>query len=64
PYFKAVEEIMDSYQGRPHWGKIHFQTADSLRTKYPQFEQFCSVRASVDPARVFGNVYLKKVLGN
>ncbi|MFM8777355.1 MAG: D-arabinono-1,4-lactone oxidase, partial [Actinomycetota bacterium] len=32
PYFKAVEEIMDSYQGRPHWGKIHFQTADSLRT--------------------------------
>jgi len=64
PYFKAVEEIMDSYQGRPHWGKIHFQTADSLRSKYPQFEQFRSVRASVDPARVFGNEYLKKVLGN
>ena len=26
-YFEAVENIMDDYGGRPHWGKLHFQTA-------------------------------------
>jgi len=64
PYFKAVEEIMNSYQGRPHWGKIHFQNAESLTTRYPQFEYFRSVREKVDPSRVFGNQYLQNVLGN
>ena len=24
-YFTGVERIMDSYGGRPHWGKMHFQ---------------------------------------
>ena len=31
PYFEAVEEIMNEYGGRPHWGKRHFQTAATLR---------------------------------
>ncbi len=35
PYFEAVEEIMDSYGGRPHWGKRHFQTAATLAPRYP-----------------------------
>ncbi|MFY9487237.1 MAG: D-arabinono-1,4-lactone oxidase, partial [Solirubrobacterales bacterium] len=26
PYFHAVEEIMNEYDGRPHWGKINWQT--------------------------------------
>ena len=25
-YFRAVEAIMDSYGGRPHWGKRHYQS--------------------------------------
>ena len=31
-YFRAVEAIMDEYDGRPHWGKRHYQTAATLRT--------------------------------
>ncbi len=34
-YFRAVEAIMDEYGGRPHWGKRHYQTAASLRSRYP-----------------------------
>ena len=26
PYFRGVEAIMDGLGGRPHWGKMHFQT--------------------------------------
>ena len=35
PYFEAVEEIMNAYGGRPHWGKRHFQTAATLAPRYP-----------------------------
>ena len=35
PYFEAVEEIMNDYGGRPHWGKRHFQTAETLAPRYP-----------------------------
>ena len=35
PYFEAVEEIMRDYGGRPHWGKRHFQTAETLAPLYP-----------------------------
>src|SRR5207302_795215 len=26
-YFRGVEAIMDAHGGRPHWGKMHYQTA-------------------------------------
>jgi L-gulonolactone oxidase len=35
PYFEAVEEIMNDYGGRPHWGKRHFQTAATLAPALP-----------------------------
>ena len=40
PYFEAVEEIMDAYGGRPHWGKRHFQTAETLAPRYPRWDEF------------------------
>ncbi len=36
PYFEAVEAIMNEYGGRPHWGKRHFQTAETLAPRYPR----------------------------
>jgi L-gulono-1,4-lactone dehydrogenase len=63
PYFRAVEEIMDSYGGRPHWGKRHFQTAATLAPRYPDWDRFQAVRARLDPAGVFGNDYTERVLG-
>ncbi len=63
PYFRAVESVMNSYQGRPHWGKIHFQDAESLAPRYPKWQLFQTVRDQVDPNRVFSNAYLETVLG-
>ncbi len=62
-YFRAVEEIMRDYDGRPHWGKIHFQDALFLRESYPRFDDFLAVRDRLDPDRVFTNSYLERVLG-
>jgi L-gulonolactone oxidase len=63
PYFEAVEEIMDSYGGRPHWGKRHFQTAATLAPLYPAWAEFQAARDELDPGRVFSNEYAERVLG-
>jgi L-gulonolactone oxidase len=63
PYFKAVEEIMDGLGGRPHWGKRHFQTAATLRPRYPQWDSFQAVRGRLDPEGRFANDWTDRVLG-
>jgi L-gulonolactone oxidase len=63
PYFEAVEAIMDSYGGRPHWGKRHFQTAATLAPRYPAWAEFQRARDELDPGRVFTNEYAERVLG-
>ena len=63
PYFRAVEELMDELGGRPHWGKRHFQTAATLRPRYPDWDRFLEVRERLDPGRVFANDYVRRVLG-
>jgi L-gulonolactone oxidase len=62
-YFQSVEAIMNDYDGRPHWGKMHFQTASSLAPRYPRWDDFQAVRNRLDPERRFTNPYLDKVLG-
>jgi L-gulono-1,4-lactone dehydrogenase len=63
PYFRAVEQIMDELDGRPHWGKRHFQTAATLRPRYPQWDRFAAVRARLDPHGRFANQWTDRVLG-
>ena len=62
-YFRAVEAIMDEYGGRPHWGKRHYQTAATLRPRYPEWDRFQELRERFDPERRFENDYLSRVLG-
>ena len=48
-YFRAVEQIMDSYGGRPHWGKRHYQTAAIFEERYPAWDRFQAVGERLDP---------------
>jgi FAD/FMN-containing dehydrogenase len=63
-YFTAVEKIMTERGGRPHWGKLHTRDAEYLAGVYPRFEEFTRLRDRLDPDRVFGNAYLRRVLGS
>ncbi len=63
-YFRAVERIMDDYGGRPHWGKRHYQSAATLRERYPGWDRFQAARARLDPDRRFENEYTQRVLGS
>lgn len=62
-YFTAVEDIMDAVGGRPHWGKLHSQTAATLASRYPRWADAQSVRRRLDPEGTFTNAYTDRVLG-
>ncbi|MGI9610395.1 MAG: D-arabinono-1,4-lactone oxidase [Acidimicrobiia bacterium] len=62
-YFHEVAEIMDGLNGRPHWGKLHYLDAETLRSRYPEWDSFQQVRTSIDPTGTFRNAYLDRVLG-
>ena len=63
PYFTGIEKILSAAEGRPHWGKLHTLDADSLRERYPRFDDFVAVRDKLDPGGLFRNDYLDRVIG-
>lgn len=62
PYFKALEEIFSAYDGRPHWGKMHFKDATYFSKIYPEFGTFCEHRKKNDPNGIFLNEHLTQIL--
>ncbi|MBL6688107.1 MAG: FAD-binding protein [Pseudomonadales bacterium] len=60
-YYRACEEIFDRYQGRPHWGKVHYLKADKLAARYPKWEDWWAERNRFDPQGIFLNEFLQSV---
>ncbi|MEU9233168.1 D-arabinono-1,4-lactone oxidase [Streptomyces subrutilus] len=63
-YFTAAERIFTAHGGRPHWGKVHTRDAEYFAGVYPRFAEFTALRDRLDPDRVFGNDYLRRILGD
>ncbi|MCB0829336.1 MAG: FAD-binding protein [Solirubrobacterales bacterium] len=63
PYFREIEKIFREYDGRPHWGKLHFREAADLAPSFPRWDEFQAVRDDLDPNRTFSNAYVNRVLG-
>ncbi len=64
PYMRAFEKVAVPLGGRPHWGKLNWRDAESLRPVYPRFGDFLAVRDKLDPQRIFANAYIRRVLGD
>jgi FAD-linked oxidoreductase len=62
-YFRRFEAVTTPLGGRPHWGKMHFRTAESLAQAYPHHADFVALRDKLDPNRLFANAYTERVLG-
>ncbi len=63
PYFRAVEEIFQRYEGRPHWGKLHTLDATTLAARYPRWNDFLRTRAALDPQGAFLNPNRRRLFG-
>lgn len=64
PYFRDVAAIMADYDGRPHWGKMHYLKAEQLSRLYPRWSDFMNARNCLDPTRTFANDYTRQVFGD
>jgi FAD-linked oxidoreductase len=60
---RIAEHVARELDGRPHWGKAHTATAEVLKPRYPEWSTFQRVRAQLDPAGLFSNDYVERILG-
>ncbi|MEH7402662.1 D-arabinono-1,4-lactone oxidase [Gottfriedia acidiceleris] len=60
-YFNRIEEILQSYNGRPHWGKMHSMNIEKLNHSYPSLSNFLTIRSQLDKNNIFVNSYLSKL---
>ena len=56
------ENIMKTYDGRPHWGKMHTRTSEDLSPLYPEWNKFQLALERLDPDGHFSTPYLDRVL--
>ena len=61
--FRACESVFLSFDGRPHWGKVHFLSGRELAALHPRWDDWWHVRDRVDPDGRFLNDYLRALRG-
>ncbi|MFO1186508.1 MAG: D-arabinono-1,4-lactone oxidase [Alphaproteobacteria bacterium] len=62
PLFGPCEDIFRTYEGRPHWGKMHSHGPADFARLYPKWNEFLALRERLDPNGRFLNSYLGGVL--
>lgn len=60
-YFADLEPVLQSFGGRPHWGKKHSMREPELRRSYREWDAFQDIRRRLDPNGVFLNDYLRSL---
>ena len=58
----VLEEALAPFDARPHWGKLFTTDAARLAELYPRLGDFAQLVETLDPAGVFRNDYLDRVL--
>ncbi|MFC8514464.1 FAD-binding protein [Streptomyces sp. NPDC057257] len=62
PVVRRVEEALDGFEPRPHWGKVYTVPAPVVRGRYPRLDDFRTLARSLDPQRKFANAFVRDVL--
>ncbi|MGI5459066.1 FAD-binding protein [Streptomyces sp. CA-249302] len=63
PVVGRVEEALDAFEPRPHWGKVFTVPASVVRDRYPRLDDFRTLVRALDPQRKFANAFVRDVLG-
>lgn len=61
PFFAAFEQVMRSFDGRPHWAKTFEVAAHEFARMYAHWDDFDRVRRLCDPDGVFGNAFTDRL---
>ncbi|MGI5379136.1 D-arabinono-1,4-lactone oxidase [Streptomyces sp. CA-251387] len=64
PVVRRLEEALDAFEARPHWGKVFTVPAQVLRGRYPRLADFRALARELDPGRKFANAFVQEILGD
>ncbi len=59
PLFRAAEAVFAEFEGRPHWGKVHYRTGAEMASLHPRWNDWWAARDALDPRGVFLNDALR-----
>jgi xylitol oxidase len=62
PVVRRVEEALDAFDARPHWGKVFTTAPAVLAARYPRLGDFAALVRELDPAGTFTNAFVGQVL--
>jgi xylitol oxidase len=62
PVVRRLEEALDAFDARPHWGKVFTTPADVLRERWPRLGDFRKLAHELDPEGKFANAFVRTVL--
>ncbi|WP_329073166.1 D-arabinono-1,4-lactone oxidase [Streptomyces sp. NBC_01429] len=60
PVLDAIEEALEPYAVRPHWGKLFTMEHERLRGLYERYADFEALTAKLDPRGTFRNDLLER----
>jgi FAD/FMN-containing dehydrogenase len=63
PFFRDADAVLQEFEPRAHWGKIHFMTRSRLERLYPELDTFIQVRREFDPRGMFLNDHTRALVG-
>jgi len=62
PVVRRLEEALDGFGARPHWGKVFTTPGAVLRARYPRLDDFRALARDLDPSGKFANGFVRNVL--
>ncbi|MFF4058647.1 D-arabinono-1,4-lactone oxidase [Streptomyces sp. NPDC001668] len=62
PVVRRLEEALEPFDARPHWGKVFTTPAEILRERYPRLGDFRKLARELDPEAKFANAFVRAVL--
>ncbi|MFF4036133.1 FAD-binding protein [Streptomyces sviceus] len=62
PVVRRLEEALEPFDARPHWGKVFTTPAENLRERYPRLGDFRKLARELDPEAKFANAFVRAVL--
>lgn len=64
PVLGLLEERLEPFAARPHWGKLSTVPAGRLAALYPRMADFRGLVGEFDPRSKFTNAFLAPLLGD
>ena len=58
-YYEACEAVFRAHDGRPHWGKVHYLSGETMAEIHPRWADWWQQRDTIDPQGTFLNDFMR-----